>query len=216
MELEKIAQVITLIHAGFGGVALAAGGLALVFTKGTTAHKRSGKVFYYTMLFSALVAIVIAVLPDHESPFLFSIGVFSTYFLLSGYRSLNFKRAKFNVRVDKVLAYMIILTGVTMISYPLVLNGKLNIILCVFGAIGLIFGFRDLSIFKDSQRLRRDWKKLHLGKMLGGYIAAVSAFFVVNTVLPGIWNWFVPGIVGGVYIAYWIIKLNKQLPVAEV
>jgi hypothetical protein len=42
----------------------------------------------------------------------------------------------------------------------------------------------------------------------------VTAFFVVNQVLPGIWNWFVPGIIGGLYITYWMIKMNKKKPLA--
>ena len=59
------------------------------------------------------------------------------------------------------------------------------------------------------QRIRKGWLKLHLGKMTGGYIAAVSAFFVVNQILPGISNWFVPSVVGSVFITYWMNKLNK-------
>ena len=45
--------------------------------------------------------------------------------------------------------------------------------------------------------------------MTGGYISAVSAFFVVNDILPGLWNWFMPGIVGGIYINYMIRKLES-------
>ena len=46
--------------------------------------------------------------------------------------------------------------------------------------------------------------------MTGGYIDAVSVFFVVNQILPSVWNWFVPTLVGSIYIAYWINKLNKK------
>ena len=66
------------------------------------------------------------------------------------------------------------------------------------------------NIFKSIELLQKNWVKLHLGKITGSYIAAVSAFFVVNKILPGIWNWFVPGIIGGLYITYWIIKINKK------
>jgi hypothetical protein len=97
-----------------------------------------------------------------------------------------------------------------MILYPIILNGKPNIVLLVFGMVGLVFGLRDLKLFSDIERLKNSWLKLHLGKMMGGYIAAVSAFFVVNQILPGIWNWFVPGIIGGGYITYWMMRLNKK------
>jgi hypothetical protein len=154
-------------------------------------------------------------LPNHESPFLFSIGLFSTYFLVSGLRSLRFKQKEFELKTDKIIAYLITLTGISMILYPIVLYSKLNIILTVFGVVGIVFGLRDLKLFQDIQRIKKNWLKLHLGKMTGGYIAAVSAFFVVNQILPGIWNWFVPGIIGSGYITYWMIKLNKKKSVAN-
>jgi len=102
-----------------------------------------------------------------------------------------------------------------MFLYPIVLFSQLNIILTVFGIVGIVFGFRDLKLFRDKERLKKSWLKLHLGKMTGGYISAVSAFFVVNQILPGIWNWFVPGIIGSMYIAWWMIKQNKKKPVAN-
>ncbi|MFT4662218.1 MAG: putative membrane protein [Glaciecola sp.] len=216
MEIEKIAEIlIYYIHAPLGGIALLAGGISLVVKKGNNVHRKSGKIFFFSMLFSAISAFVISVLPNHESPFLFSIGLFSCYFLISGLRSLNFKEKEFQLRVDKLIAYLIFLTGISMILYPIVLYSKLNIILTVFGVVGIVFGFRDLRLFKDIKRLKKNWLKLHLGKMTGGYIAAVSAFFVVNQILPGIWNWFVPGIIGSGYITYWMIKLNKKKPVAN-
>lgn len=211
MGIEKLAEIlIYYVHAPLGGIALLTGGISLIAIKGSNVHKKSGKIFFFSMLFSALSAFIISVLPNHESPFLFSIGLFSIYFLISGLRSLNFKQKEFHLKIDKIIAYLITLTGIVMILYPIVLYSKLNIILTVFGAVGIVFGLRDLKLFKDIQRLKKNWLKLHLGKMTGGYIAAVSAFFVVNQILPGIWNWFVPGIVGSGYITYWMIKLNRK------
>jgi len=210
MDMSSLSQLFIYLHAGLGGIALLAGTIALIAKKGNATHKKSGKVFYNSMLSSALLALVISVLPGHESPFLFAIGVFSSYFLLCGYRSLRFKRASVSLRFDKFLAYGIIVTGILMIAYPLISSGKLNIVLAVFGGASLIFGIRDLRLFRDLKRLRKSWLKLHLGKMMGGYIAAVSAFFVVNQVLPGLWNWFTPGVIGGAYITYWMLKLNKH------
>ncbi|MGD1981132.1 MAG: hypothetical protein PVK01_05080 [Flavobacteriaceae bacterium] len=124
--------------------------------------------------------------------------------------SKKFKQKEFQLKTDKIIAYLITLTGIAMMLYPVLLFSKLNIILTVFGVVGTIFGLRDLKQFKDIKRLKKNWLKLHLGKMTGGYIAAVSAFFVVNQILPGIWNWFVPGIIGSGFITYWMVKLNKK------
>jgi uncharacterized membrane protein len=211
MELEKTAEIlIYYIHAPLGGVALLAGAIALMAIKGSSLHKKAGKVFFFAMLISAITALVISILPNHKSYFLFSIGLFSSYFLISGLRSLKYKQNTFDLKTDRIIAYLILITGLMMVLYPLIFEGKINIVLTVFGVVGLVFGIRDILLFKNIKRLRESWLKLHLGKMTGGYIAAVSAFFVVNQILPGIWNWFVPGLIGGLFIAYWMRKMNKK------
>jgi hypothetical protein len=45
--------------------------------------------------------------------------------------------------------------------------------------------------------------------MLGGYISATTAFVVVNGFFPSFYGWFIPGIFGGLIIAYWMRKLNR-------
>lgn len=211
MQMEQFAEfLIQYIHAPLGGIALLSGGVSLVSKKGSPLHKKSGKVFFYSMLLSAFSALVVSVLPNHKSPFLFSIGIFSSYFLISGILSLRYKRKAVRLSIDKIIAYLICITGFAMVTYPIILYSKLNLILTVFGLASIVFGLRDLSRLKDVKRLRKGWLKLHLGKMTGGYIAAVSAFFVVNQILPSVWNWFVPTLVGSIYIAYWINKLNKK------
>jgi uncharacterized membrane protein len=210
METEKITQLLIFVHIVLGGIALVSGALAIIAKKGKKLHKISGKVFFYSLLTSAITSLVVSNLPNHNNSFLFSIGIFSSYFLITGYRSLYFKKPDCNLNFDKFMAVLIILTGVTMILYPILFHSKINIVLLVFGLISLAFGIRDINLFRDKQKLKEKWLTLHIGKMLGGYIAAVSAFFVVNQILPGIWNWFVPTIVGTVYITYWINKVDKD------
>ena len=118
MEIEKLAEIlIYYIHAPLGGIALLAGKVSLMAKKGSKIHKKFGKIFFFSMLFSAISAINISVLPNHESPFLFSIGLFSTYFLVSGLRSLKFKQKEFELKTDKIIAYLITLIGISMILY---------------------------------------------------------------------------------------------------
>lgn len=208
-------QALIWMHAGFGGVALLAGAAALLLTKGSNRHKKAGKIFFYAMLVSALLALVISVLPEHENGFLFAVGVFSTYFILSGYRSLRLKKKKPDLLADRLIAWAIIITGLLMVLYPIFALGKINIVLFVFGVVGLVFGIRDLKNFSAPESLRNKWLKLHLGKMTGGYISATTAFFVVNEILPGIWNWFVPGVLGSFLIAFWIRKVDKKAMVRK-
>ena len=209
MELEQFIQILIIIHAGFGGIALLAGGIALSTKKGGKIHKKSGIVFFYTMLASAIVAFVISTLPNHHSPFLFSIGVFSIYFLLIGYRSIRFKRKNMSSKTERIISATMMFVAVGMILLPLILQGVLNIVLTVFGGTALIFTIRNLKLYKNPEKLNKSWLKLHLGNMIGGYIAATTAFVVVNNFFPSFYGWFIPGIIGGIFIIYWIRKLNK-------
>ena len=211
MEIEKAIQILIYAHAFLGGVALISGMVSLIATKGKNAHKKAGKLFFYTMLLCAFIALIIAVLPKHESAFLFSIGIFSAYFVLTGYRALNFKSKNITLTIDKTIAWVMIITGLLMILYNPIFNHQINIVLTAFGVVGLILSVRDLMLFRDIERLNKSWLKLHLGKMIGGYISATTAFVVVNNFFPSFYGWFIPGIFGGLYIAYWMNKLNKKV-----
>ena len=213
--MENTAQILIYIHAATGGIALLGGTLALMTKKGGRIHRRSGLVFFYSMLLSALLALIVAILPGHLSPFLFSIGLFSSYFILSGYSSLRFKKKHFNLIFDQMLAALLILTGMTMIVYAFLLDSNLNAVLIVFGSMGVFFGTRDLRSFKDRKSLRKKWLQRHIGNMTGGYIAATTAFLVVNEVLPGLANWFLPTVLGSIYISYWINKVRGKRRKAE-
>jgi uncharacterized membrane protein len=210
MEIEKMIQILIYTHAFFGGIALLSGLVSIISKKGNKIHTKSGMIFYYSMLFSALTALIISVLPKHESPFLFSIGIFSSYFVLTGKRALNFKTDNENLIIDKIISWAMLFTGLVMILYNPIFNNKINLILTVYGLVGLIFSIRDLDLYKDREKLKNDWLKIHLGKMIGGYISATTAFVVVNNFFPSIYGWFIPGIFGGIYISYWMMKLNKK------
>ena len=210
-EFKNIAEIlIYFIHAPMGGVSLLAGGVAIIAKKGGKTHKKAGLIFYYAMLISALTAFIISVMPNHESPFLFSVGLFSTYFLIGGYRSLKLKNKKQNIFIDQVIALIMVISGIVMVIYPIILYKSIDIVLLIFGIVGLSFGVRDIQLFENKELLQEKWLKLHIGKMTGGYIASITAFFVVNEFLPYLFNWFLPGIIGSLYITYWIRKIHKK------
>lgn len=213
--MERTISILIFIHAAFGGIALLAGLVSMIAQKGLAVHKKSGLIFYYSMLISSITAMVVAFMPNHQSPFLFAVGVFSLYFVLTGKRALRFKNKNPDLKIDKWISGIMIFTGILMISLPIIISKSVNVVLCVFAVVGIIFSFKDLILYKNPERLRKKWLKLHLGKMIGAYISATTAFVVVNQFLPGLYGWFIPGIVGGIFITYWLKKLDKKVIVSQ-
>ena len=209
-KMETLITISIIIHASFGGFALLAATIAMVAEKGKKLHRKSGLVFYYSMLACCSSAFIISVLPGHENPFLFAVGIFSLFFVLTGYRALRFKKENISLAVDKTIAIVIIISGVLMISVPLILQSKINIVLSVFGAVGIFFSIQDLRLYQTPDKLKEKWLIQHLTRMMGGFISAVTAFVVVNQLLPGIVAWLMPGVLGSMVIAYWVIKTNKS------
>jgi hypothetical protein len=208
--MEKTIQILIYIHAAFGGIALLTGFISIIAKKGKAIHKKSGLIFFYSMMLSGIIAMAVAVLPKHESPFLFAVGIFSLYFVLTGNRALKFKRKNPDLKIDKLISIIMIITGFLMISLPIILTNSIHIILGVFAIVGIFFAVKDLVLFNNPERLRKGWLKLHLGKMLGGYISATTAFVVVNQFFSSFYGWFIPGIIGGLIIAYWSRRIKKK------
>ncbi|MFN9861788.1 MAG: DUF2306 domain-containing protein [Bacteroidota bacterium] len=210
MEIEKVTRILIYSHAFLGGIALFSGMISLIAKKGKIIHRKSGKVFLFSMLTSALTALIISILPNHESAFLFSIGVFSSYLILTGYRAISYKSKNVNLTIDKIISWTMIVLAFLMIFYNPIFNNKVNIVLTAFGIVGSFLSIRDLILYKNTERLTAGWLKLHLGKMIGGYISATTAFVVVNDFFPSFYGWFIPGIIGGFYITYWMNKLKNK------
>ena len=209
--MEEFIRIFILTHAAFGGIAMLSGTVAVISKKGSSIHKKTGKLFYYSMLLSISMSLIIAILPGHESAFLFFIGIFSAYFILIGKRALNYKKGITSIGWDKLLIILLLFTGLIMICYPIFLYGSPSIVLAVFGSASILLAIEDWRTITNEQSRKKEWLVIHASRITGGLIASVTAFMVVNNFLPGVWNWFAPAIIGSIYIGYWTIKLKRQL-----
>ncbi len=205
-------QLLIYLHASLGGIALTAGFIAATSTKGSKIHKKIGTVFHHTMILSVLLSILIALIPSHFNPFLLGIGIFSLYSLISGRRCLKVIKPNYNLSIDKILAYCLLINSALMMGLPLIVKGEMNIVLMIFGMFGLLAGIRDLLAYKNFEELKRDRIKHHINKISGGYIAAITAFLVVNGLMPGYWAWFTPTVIGSIYATYYNIKWKNKTP----
>ena len=77
--MEHVIKVLIYIHAFFGGVGLVTGLISIFVKKGGINHKKTGKLFSYSMIISSLISLAISRMPNHENLFLFLIGIFTIY-----------------------------------------------------------------------------------------------------------------------------------------
>jgi len=198
------------IHIAAGTIALVLAPLAMLTVKGGRAHRRWGKIYFWSMAVVAATAVVIALW--RPKIFLALLAVFSFYMAFSGYRTLWRKRpaqGQGPTALDWTAALLTFAVSAAMAVLGLIRPGeawqRLGIVPVVFGALGMILAGLDIGKFVRPPTDRNAWWFAHMGGMLGSYIATVSAFSVVNlTFLPTAVRWLWPTAIGTPLIALWI------------
>lgn len=154
--------------------------IVLVRRKGTHSHRLLGRLYFLPMSFAAASATVLAALKDNTT-FVF-IGVFSFYLGLSGYRALAFKPSYITTLVDKLMAGLAALFFLAMVAFAasqFATSLARAIPLFAFGTVGTVLALADLRRL-SAGRPQHSWFFGHMTGMVSSYIAAVSAFSVVN------------------------------------
>ena len=205
------------IHIIAGIIALLAGVGALVTTKGGQRHRLTGRVYVWAM--AVVVGTVLPLLafePSSNRIFLTLIAIFSGYFAFSGYRVLSRKRSSDVIgQIDWIAALLVVGACLFLGGWGVgfLLGGSsFGIVMIVFSAIGLTVGLSDIREFRDPNR-RSPWMLVHLGRMVGAYIATVTAVSVVNTGSVVSWLW--PTVIGVPLIWYWFRKYGNTGPLAR-
>ncbi|MFN8286962.1 MAG: hypothetical protein U0V74_09435 [Chitinophagales bacterium] len=207
MRETLLFKILLYTHITSGMVSLVSGVFPMVLEKGGKIHRRAGLVFVIAMNLVAFSAFSISIITDNK--FLLAIAVFSFYMNYMGYRVLKNRSYKFVWYDWAVVAGSAIAVGY-MVS-------TLHPVLLVFG---FILGF---MIVQDSSKqlqgedaikeARRARVLQHISRMVGTYIATVTAFLVVNVknVNPAWLPWLLPTFVGTPFITYWSVKWRKKL-----
>ncbi len=204
--MEETIKILIYIHAFFGGIGLITGIGSVIVKKGSLAHKRLGKLFSIGMITSSLVSIPVSWMPNHENLFLFLIGIFTIYLVLTGNRALSFISARQVKWIDKVISGSMFLFSVIMISigiYGTLNNLSIGILYLFFGGIGFFLAINDFRLYKNIKNAGNRLLMVHIGKMVGALIASVTAFIVAGLGIGNIIGWLLPTIIGTIYIIYW-------------
>jgi uncharacterized membrane protein len=208
-------KIILTIHIISGFTGLLLGTLLLIRKKGDVIHKKLGKVFTLAMVSTGLCAFYLSYV--HPNLFLFIVGVFTIYLSISGYRMIHLKKAHLGQKPQIGDAFLTILMLISSIIF-FYIGFKYMLAKQIFGIVYILFGSISLRLCSVEYKAytgkvtdKLYGLKNHIGRMTGAYIAAFTAFLVINnTFLPAVLAWSLPGIIGGIFIGRTLRKLKSQ------
>lgn len=212
-----------IVHIIAGTIGLLTGPLAIVVKKGGWAHRKSGIVFFYTMLVVAATALVLGTL--HHIPFLIAVGVFSAYMNLTGYRVLYQKqrgRVHQTNKLDRSISLIMLGCSLYFLLYGiyvLFMKDMFGLVFVFFAQGSLRMLWQDWKLFQQKDLEQNTWLKIHLTRMIGTCIAAYTAFSVVNSSSRvSLVGWFLPALIGIPILIYWSrkVKIRKEKAATEV
>ncbi len=209
--METYFKIILIIHVVFGGIGLLAGTINIIRKKGDKPHLIVGKVFLFAMIINAFAGFTLSIL--HDNIFLLIVAVFSFYMVCTGQRILSLKNLLKNQKpatIDYFLTYGMLLFGVGFMLkgvYLLINHINFGIVCLVLGSISILMVRTDLKLFKGNTNKKNYWLLVHLQRMIGAYIAAVTAFIVTNDKYNlGIIGWLLPTVILVPLIVKWSRK----------
>jgi hypothetical protein len=167
-----------------------------------------------TALSSAAVVFLTALPMTLMKPnlFLLLIAVFSFYLASSGWlRARN--RSGIPTAAEWIAAVAMVLAALAMGGRGVAMHAmgnSLGNVLLVFGGIGGLLAARDLTSLRAHRYRGTVRIAAHVGRMLGGTIAAVTAFAVVNVrIEPMFVVWLAPTVVLTPVIVYWNRRVRR-------
>lgn len=216
--MNIIYKVFLVLHIVSGSVGILSGILNIIRKKGDKNHKLIGKLFFVSMLSVGISSLVLSCL--HPNYFLFMIGVFTLYMVSSGQRYLKHKQQyKLDSKIiDWAITISMLFAGLLFIGIGIltIINSNLfGLVFLTFGSLGLLFVRQDFNAYNDKTTIINYWLIAHLQRMTGGFIAALTAFLVVNTKnfpeqIPSLVYWLLPTIILTPLIIKWSGKYEVK------
>jgi uncharacterized membrane protein len=204
-------QLILILHILAGIAALAAAGVAIGSAKGGPLHRQVGKFYTIAMLVVGATALLLAVV--HPNGFLFAVGLFSLYLVLTGWRAAVIRDGRPR-SADHAGGAVMALAGLGMLGWGahglLSGTGAQPVILLAFGSIGLSMALADWRDWRRGPVTGKPRVARHLGRMLGGTIATITAAGVVNLgFLPDLVVWLGPTALITPAIFWWTARITR-------
>jgi uncharacterized membrane protein len=203
--MELFNKVMIIAHVVLGCVALLVGPLAMATRKGGRWHINWGRIYYQVMMAVMASAIILSITRRFVF-FLVAVTVLSFYSTFTGVRCLKQKgKHAANVRgtwLDWFTTGAVALAGLGTIAYGLFFPGvgsTMKTLALIFGVLITWNAAEDIVRYVRPSKDPQWWLYYHISRMMGSYIAAVTAF-AVNQVGPRVppdmqlWVWIGPSL----------------------
>ena len=223
--METLQQITLIVHIAAGFTALTVGLAPMFAQKGGRTHTIAGGIFFWAMMAVSASAVLTFFIKPYSTSrlFLLFIGVFSFYLAYTGVATIRYKKKTAPVRpADWTVSGIGMATGASMIGLSAWFftttepNFFYGILYAVFGTFQARIAWADWQRYRQHgqpEGQKTAWFFTHMSRMLGAYIATVTAFCVVNghyVPLPGLVLWLAPGLIGGIGINRWIRYYRKK------
>lgn len=223
--MDLFAKLLLITHVIAGFTCLTTGLLAIVLRKGGRGHAITGQVFFWSMVY-VNVSAILHILTVRFIPFLLVVAIFSFYHIFTGYRVLFRKKPGEQTWFDWAGALISVVAGLGLIAYGFTMLSKslpLFIMCAAFGTATFYWAARDIRWFLKPELLtdKMWWFYHHMSAMIGAYIAAVTAFTVnagSEIIASTSWGWllwFLPAVILGTLSGVWKRRYKRQFAGAK-
>lgn len=205
------ADIILALHITAGFLALTCGSAIILMRKGDGRHRRLGWAFSGAMMTVAVTALALCLFRPND--FLLTIALFSAYLTLTGWWAMASRKSTRSERavatVDWTLALGGMATALAMLAVAgmevLADTSHRPVVLLVFGLGIAGMAGRDMMTAARRGGLSRAEKLArHIQRMMGAWIASLTAFAVVNlSFLPDLAVWLGPTALVTPLITHW-------------
>lgn len=213
-------NILYAIHILGGSLLLLLGLVQLLLRKHGRVHRVMGRLYVWTMLVVCATAMFISVQSMLKAIttgalFLFSIGLFSLYGVMSGFVLGKYKSQR-QLPIGRAMVVSGIATSALMLTIAFRFWSELGIICLVFGILQVLGTRLDwIYYYRLDRELKQGaayWIFGHSGRMIGSYIAACTAFLVNVVSCPyPIVLWLGPTVVGVLCIVVFQRRLQKSI-----
>lgn len=191
------------IHIACGGLVLLFGLLQMLLPKGGKLHRAMGTLYYWLMLVICITALPPSIYFGNW--FLASVSLFAFYLVYTGKRYAANRLGQQSFFIDKLITVVAfaMVAAMYVVGVMFVKKGSAGMSLApfIFGSLILGGAIQDAKYFFLKQSEERygkmQWYFMHIARMIGSYIAAITAFVVnVQPFGPHWIHWVLPTVLG--------------------